>query len=82
MYPVVVLPAITDVISGVDPENVTDDQDRFWNAHCTAIVRAALEQSPYVRTHYPYDLPDGSSDDTVTLDDDGEIVIVDEGAPL
>ena len=78
-YPTVQMPRIEEVVPGVDPENPTDAEDRAWNAHCTALALEALKGSQYVRTHYPFDLPDGSSDDTITLDEDGQIVVVDAG---
>lgn len=82
MYPTITMPTLEEVVPGVNPLAPTDQQDRYYNNHCTRLVRDALAVSPIIRTHYPYDRPDGSTDDTVTLDAEGNITIVDEGAPL
>lgn len=65
---------------------VTDEQDIEYNRLCNQIITNALvaERSagslvPMVKTHYPFDLPDGSSDDTVSLGHDDEIIVVDTG---
>ncbi|QKN87723.1 hypothetical protein IXEL_22 [Microbacterium phage Ixel] len=78
-YPTINLPRIEEVVPGAFPSMPTDDEDRAWNAHCTELVKAFAKEHGIVRTHYPFDLPDGSSDDTVTLDDSGEIIILDAG---
>lgn len=79
IYPTITLPRIEEVVPGVDPENPTDDEDRAWNAHCTSLVEEFARTHGTVRTHYPFDLDDGSSDDTVTLDDEGRVIILDGG---
>ena len=79
MYPTITMPTLDEVVPGANPENPTPEQADAYNAHCTELVRKALESSEYVRTHYPFDLPDGSSDDTLALDGAGEIITVDEG---
>ena len=82
MYPTINLPRIEDVVPGVDPEHVTDEEDRTYNAHCTALVEEfARANGGTVRTHYPFDREDGSTDDTVVLGYSG-LSVVDEGAPL
>lgn len=78
-YPTINLPPIEEVIPGVFAGFPTDEQDRQWNEHCTELVIAFAKEHGVVRTHYPFDLPDGSSDDTVTLDKNGDIVILDAG---
>lgn len=78
-YPTLTLPPIDQVVPGADPAHPNPADSDVYNAHCTDVIRFALGQSEYIRTHYPYDLPDGSSDDTLTLGDDGEIVVVDPG---
>lgn len=79
MYPTLVLPTIDQVFPGVDPANPTPQASDAYNLHCTGLVREALAAHGTIRTHYPFDLPDGSSDDTVTLGASGEIVVVDPG---
>lgn len=59
---------------------ITDEQDIAYNQECNRLIKEALASEPEVKTHYPFDLPDGSSDDTVALDDNGEIFVVDAGA--
>lgn len=83
IYPTITLPPIEEVVPGVDPENPTDEQDRAWNAHCAELVLAfAREHGGYVRTHYPFDAEDGSTDDTVHLDANGAILVIDQGVSL
>ena len=79
MYPTITMPTLDEVVPGANPESPTPEQADAYNAHCTELVRKALGSSDYVRTHYPFDLPDGSSDDTLTLNGAGEILTVDEG---
>lgn len=79
MYPTITLPPVEYVVAGADPENLTDEQDKAYNAHCTELVKDFAREHGTVRTHYPFDLPDGSSDDTVALNDEGELVILDGG---
>lgn len=78
-YPTITLPPIEEVVPGTDPKHPTDEQDRAWNAKCTELVKAFAAEHGVIRTHYPFDLADGSSDDTITLDEDGEVVILDGG---
>lgn len=79
MYPTIIMPTVQEVIPGVEPQDVTDEQDRAYNAHCTALIIEKVPEGSYARTHYPFDLPDGSSDDTVALDGEGRIIILDGG---
>lgn len=82
MYPTLTLPAVQEVFPFVDPKHYTDEVDRAYNVHCTGLVKAFAAAHGTIRTHYPFDAPDGSTDDTVTLDADGNVVVLDEGAPL
>lgn len=79
VFPTITLPTIQEVVPGVNPLDPTDDEDRAWNAHCTELVKAFAQEHGIVRTHYPFDHEDGSSDDTVALDTEGEIMILDGG---
>lgn len=80
-FPTINLPRIEEVVEGVtNPEQPTDEQDRAWNAHCTELVINFAKEHGIVRTHYPFDAEDGSTDDTVTLDVLGEVMILDAGA--
>ena len=79
IYPTINLPRIEEVIPDADPTEPSDEHDRAWNAHCTGLVEAFAREHGTVRTHYPFDLPDGSSDDTVALDGEGRIIILDGG---
>lgn len=81
------LPPHAMVVKLADPDSITDDEDIEYNAWCTAKVTAELldvresgMEPPLLKTHYPFDAPDGSTDDTVSLDRDGLVVIVDGGA--
>lgn len=57
----------------------TPEQEDEYNQECNRLIVEALQSDEYIRTHYPFDRPDGSSDDTLTLGDEGEIVVVDPG---
>lgn len=66
---------------------VTDEQDIEYNRICNQIITTELESQrssgvlvPMAKTHYPFDMPDGSSDDTVSLGHEGEIIVLDTGA--
>lgn len=74
-----------DELLGVSLADLTDEQDIAYNAHCTgAIVGALLElraagmEPPTLRTFYPDD--DDDSADIVSLDRDGDIVVLDPGS--
>lgn len=67
-------------------DEVTDEQDIAYNQACNQIITTALVAGrsagslvPLVKTHYPFDLPDGTSDDTVSLGHEDEIVVIDTG---
>ncbi len=79
VYPTINLPPIQEVIPEASPEYPTDDQDKRWNAHCTELVTAFAKEHGTVRTHYPFDAPDGSTDDTVQLDSEGRVQVLDGG---
>ncbi|MEN0021981.1 MAG: hypothetical protein AAGC61_01780 [Microbacterium sp.] len=64
---------------------MTDEQDIAYNAHCTAAItgrllelRAAGAEPPMLRTFYPHD--DEDSADLVSLDRDGNVVVLDAGS--
>lgn len=82
-----IMPTIVDVVPGANPDAVNDEEDIAYNAHCTELVRSELvrereagHEPPTLRTHYPFDAMDGSTDDTVSLNRDGDVVIIDAGA--
>lgn len=65
-------------------DEVTDEQDIAYNQECNRLILAALAEDdslvPTVKTHYPFDAPDGSTDDTLGLGLEGEIIVLDTGA--
>ncbi len=85
------LPPHSHIIPGADDANPSDEHDEAYNAWATDLLtRALLEERaakaegddspPLVKTHYPHDALDGSTDDTLSLDREGLIVVIDTGA--
>lgn len=78
--PVLFLPKHSDVTPGADDDAPTDEQDIAYNTHCILLIKENLRahgEGAKIRTHYPYD--DADSEDIVTLDREGEIVVLDSG---
>lgn len=86
----VVIPPHSEVIAGADDADPSDEHDEAYNAWATEkLTQALLEERaakpegdtspPLVKSHYPHDAPDGSTDDTLSLDRDGRIVVIDTG---
>lgn len=78
--PVLILPKHSDVTPGADNDAPTDEQDIAYNTHCIFLIKENLRElgeGGKLRTRYPYDTPD--SEDVVTLDRDGDIVVLDMG---
>lgn len=66
---------------------VTDEQDIAYNQECNRLITEALEAEraagalvPMIKTHYPFDKPDGSTDDTLGFGSEGELFVLDTGA--
>lgn len=83
-HPSLRLPAPAE-IHGTIGTALTDEQDISYNADCTAAVvgrllelRAAGAEPPLLRTFYPDD--DEQSADLVSLDRDGNVVVLDPGS--
>jgi len=78
------LPAPAEIL-GVTGPHLTDEQDIAYNARCTGAIvgrllelRAAGAEPPLLRTFYPDD--DEQSADLVSLDRDGNVVVLDPGS--
>ncbi|MFJ4173418.1 hypothetical protein [Microbacterium sp. NPDC089696] len=78
------LPAPEELI-GINAGDATDEQDIAYNAHCTGAITAALlelraagMEPPMLRTFYPHDEEDSA--DLVSLDRDGNVVVLDPGS--
>lgn len=86
-YEVLVLPAIDELLPNADPKNPADEDDIFYNQYCTDMIKQRLltkkdrGERVELKTQYPKDevTEDYDSRDTVTLDDDDEIVVIDFG---
>lgn len=77
VYPTLKMPTKPEV---VQDWTGTPEQEEQYNQECNRLIVEALQSSGgYIRTHYPYNLPDGSSDDTLMLGEDGQIIVIDEG---
>lgn len=75
------MPDHSIVVPGYKPHDpVTDAQDIAYNQECNRLILEALGIEPEVKVHYPFDAPDGSTDDTLGLNEDGAIVVLDSGA--
>lgn len=76
-HPTLTLPEPKKVLGRKVGASLSDEQDIAYNAECTRLVREAIaKEGGPVRTHYPFDAEDGSTDDLVGLDDEGELVIL------
>lgn len=86
-FEVLVMPTIDELMPGEDPDNPSDEGDIFYNQYCTDMIKQRLEtkkengERVELKTQYPKDTvtEDFDSRDTVTLDDDGEIIVIDYG---
>jgi len=83
----ITIPPHSAIVAGADDDDPSDEHDIAYNAWATeTLTRALLEERargvepPLVKSHYPHDAPDGSTDDTLSLDRDGLIVVIDAGA--
>lgn len=76
-----VLPPHDVLVPGADNVHPSDEHDELYNRLCTERITAQLRSmgpGAMIRTRYPKD--DNASEDVVTLDEDGAIVVLDAGS--